>query len=91
AEPAPEPVAVVAEPEPEPVAPPKPKATRDDLTRIRGIGEGMQTRLNEIGIFSFAQLVSTSVPKIREALGDVGRMARIDEWIDQAQELSESE
>ena len=85
----PEPVAVEAAPEPEPVAPEKP--TRDDLTCIRGIGEGMQSRLNEIGIFSFAQLTTTSVPQIREALGDVGRMARIEEWIDQAQELSESE
>ena len=90
-EPEPEPVAVVAAPEPEPVAPPKPKSTRDDLTRIRGIGEGMQARLNEIGIFSFEQLMSTSVPKIREALGDAGRMARIDEWMDQARDFSESD
>ena len=84
-EPRPEPV-VVAPPKPEPVvAPPKP--VRDDLTRIRGIGEGMQTRLNALGISSFAQLVAADVPKLREGLGDVGRMARIDDWKEQAEGL----
>jgi predicted flap endonuclease-1-like 5' DNA nuclease len=100
----PQPVAVVAPepkivaPEPEPVAPePEPvaiaepaKEVEEDLTRIRGIGPGMQAHLNAVGIFSFAKLAKADVDMLRLELGDVARLARIEEWIDQAEKLSQS-
>ena len=78
------PESVVFAPESTPAAGP----VHDDLTLIRGIGEGMQARLNELGIFSFAQLIKADTAEVRDGLGDAGRMARIDEWIEQAEELS---
>ena len=88
-EPVPEPV--VVSPEPEPVALAEPaEDVEDDLTRIRGIGPGMQAHLNAVGIFSFAKLAKADVETLRLELGDVARLARIEEWIDQAEKLTES-
>ena len=95
-EPAPEPVVFAPEPEPAPepvVLAPKPEPVvlaepaedvHDDLTRIRGIGPGMQAHLHAAGVFSFAKLAKADVGKLRLELGDVARLARIEQWVDQA-------
>ncbi len=63
----------------------------DDLTPIRGVGSGMQERLNELGIHSFAQLAQADANELRQRLGDTARLARIESWIEQAEELSKSD
>jgi len=59
----------------------------DDLTVIRGIGPSMETRLNECGVTTYAQLAGASRDVIREKLGDFGRLAKVDDWIARAKEL----
>jgi len=72
------------------VAPPPPaveEVVPDDLTVIRGIGPSMEARLNEAGVATYAQLAEASPEMIREKLGDFGRLAKVDDWIAQAEEL----
>jgi len=61
--------------------------THDDLTVIRGIGLGMQSHLNNIGVFSFRQLATADPDQLRKELGEVARLARIEEWKAEAQGL----
>ena len=80
-------------PVPEPVIAhtPEPAVTagrpHDDLTVIRGIGLGMQSHLNNIGVFTFRQLATADVDQLRKELGEVARLARIEEWKAEAQKL----
>ena len=60
----------------------------DDLTAIRWIGPGMQSRLNAAGIYTFAQLARSTPKELRQILGEAGQMAKVEEWIAQAQELT---
>ena len=60
----------------------------DDLTVIRGIGPSMETRLNECGVTTYAQLAGASRDVIREKLGDFGRLAKVEDWISRARELT---
>ena len=73
------PLAVVVAP-PEEVAP-------DDLMAIRGIGPGMQRRLNEARMYTYAQLAASTPEELRQALGEAARMARVEEWIARSREL----
>lgn len=70
----------------------KPQGVADDLKAIDGVGPKLETALNEAGIFHFWQIAALTKPQI-EALDDRldfrGRIAR-DNWIDQAQKLSEA-
>jgi len=86
--PSPPPVEEVP-PGPPAAAPPEvvEEVTPDDLTAIRGIGSGMQQRLNDAGIYTFAQLARTRPSELREMLGDAARLARVEEWIEQASQL----
>ncbi|MEM6797850.1 MAG: helix-hairpin-helix domain-containing protein [Acidobacteriota bacterium] len=56
----------------------------DDLTEIPGIGPGMQERLHGAGIVSFAQLASASIQEVRGVLGELNRLANVDDWIREA-------
>jgi len=84
-----------AAPPPPPVkeAPPAPteeaEAAADDLTVIRGIGTAMQHRLNEAGFYTYAQLTKATPKELRQALGEVGPRANLEEWIERARELLE--
>ena len=69
-----------------PAAPPQ-KAAEDDLTAIGGIGVGMKQRLNQGGIRSFAQLAHSTPEQLREVLGNAGRLAKVNNWIKEAQDL----
>ncbi len=70
-----------------PAAAPAPAADGDDLTRLKGVGPKLATRLNELGITRFAQLAALDEPAARALdaqLGSFqGRMTR-DRWIEQA-------
>jgi predicted flap endonuclease-1-like 5' DNA nuclease len=71
-------------PEAEPAAP-------DDLTRIKGVGPKLSTRLGELGITRFAQIAAWSdadLARIDSALGAfAGRPAR-DNWVAQCRLLA---
>ena len=80
----PQPV-VAVEPEkrcPEPVEGP------DDLTRIRGIGAGIQYRLNRSGVCTFAQLARITPEEIHEFTGISVEAVIRRRLIEQAKELA---
>ncbi len=64
----------------------------DDLTAIKGIGNVLQTQLNEKGIYYYSQIAEFSDSDQKwanETLGFPGRVER-DNWIPQARELASS-
>jgi predicted flap endonuclease-1-like 5' DNA nuclease len=62
----------------------------DPLEKIKGIGPVIKRKLNEGGIFSFAQLGSLTAKDLEEIVGDeVKRLADEDELIRQAQEFAQ--
>jgi predicted flap endonuclease-1-like 5' DNA nuclease len=61
----------------------------DALTAIHGIGAGMQRHLNNAGIYTFAQLARSTPEVVRNALGSLGPMTKVEKWIDHAKELVE--
>jgi len=66
-------------------------AASDDLTQIKGIGKVLETKLNAMGINSFAQIAAFSpedVARLGAELTPKGRIER-DGWIDQARALVE--
>ena len=64
--------------------------TRDDLKRIKGIGPVLETKLNELGVHTFAQIASLDASerhRVAEALDNFkGRIER-DDWVGQARAL----
>ena len=67
----------------------KQEVVPDDLTVIRGIGFGTQRRLNEDAeIYTYAQLAKRTPEELRGVLGGAARLARVEEWIEQARELA---
>lgn len=97
--PTPVPAAKAPTPPPYPVVPvaasrqlPPPATVQpadDDLTSIWGVGPAVQQRLNDAGIHSYAQLVDSSPEQLRRALGEVARLANVEQWIEQARDLAE--
>jgi predicted flap endonuclease-1-like 5' DNA nuclease len=65
-------------------------ASRDRLEQIKGIGPVFARRLNEEGIFTFADLAKLSPERVREMVADGNRLTNIDAqaWIAQAQQLA---
>jgi len=64
----------------------------DDLKHIKGIGAGVETRLNQAGILSFTQLAASTPEEISDMLADMIGMSpqKIEDqdWIGQAKQLS---
>jgi small subunit ribosomal protein S2 len=58
----------------------------DDLTKVKGIGKVYQERLNEAGIYSFAQLIEIDPAKLAEITKAI-EAANVDDWARQAREL----
>ena len=48
----------------------------------------MQQRLNNIDIDTFEQLAAANPEMLREALGEIGRRMKCEDWIAQAEELT---
>ncbi len=64
----------------------------DPLEKIKGIGPVIKRKLNEGGIFSFAQLGALTPAKLEEIVGEeVRRLADEDELIRQAKELAKED
>ncbi len=64
--------------------------TKDDLTKIEGIGPFIEKKLNEVGIISFRQLAAMDQSEIDRVTAAIqffpGRIER-DNWVGQASEL----
>ena len=61
----------------------------DDLTQITGLGPAAATALNDIGIWTFAQLAAQSDEElVRRLPTRVAARAQRDKWIEQAKKLS---
>jgi predicted flap endonuclease-1-like 5' DNA nuclease len=46
----------------------------------------MQRRLQKANIFTYAQLAESKPEELRRALGEVGSLASVEDWIEQARE-----
>ena len=64
---------------------------KDDLTLINGIGPFIETKLNDIGIYTYQQISEFDAEKIEQVTRDVayfpGRIVK-DDWVGQAKELA---
>ncbi|HBY99594.1 MAG TPA: hypothetical protein DEP84_37600, partial [Chloroflexi bacterium] len=74
-------------PQPEEKAVPAGEIDSDDLTAIRGIGPVMQRRLRLAGIQTYARLAESTVEELHQVLGETARLAKVEEWIEQAREV----
>ena len=96
-EPAPElPVAPLPELETHPVLDPKlgliyksRPATADDLTALKGISRVLEQRLNEIGIYTYAQIAAWGEDRVKEFSARLAFKDRIqrEHWVEQAGKL----
>jgi predicted flap endonuclease-1-like 5' DNA nuclease len=80
----------VARPAAQPVEQSRPNKTnqrRDDLKLINGIGPALEKRLNDTGIYTFADLVQLTSEELEARLGNPRRVATAD-LIEQARELA---
>jgi predicted flap endonuclease-1-like 5' DNA nuclease len=80
----------VARPATQPAEGPKPVKTntrKDDLKLINGIGPALEKRLNDTGIYTFADLVQLTPEELEARLGNPRRVATAD-LIEQARELA---
>lgn len=65
--------------------------TKDRLQDIDGIGPVYTRKLNEAGIYSFAQLATTTVERLTEIINpQEWQTIEFDDWIRQARLLDES-
>ena len=67
------------------------EAARDDLKEIKGVGPVNEAQLNELGIYTFAQVAAwtpANVDWVEDFLSFPGRIERED-WIAQAKALAE--
>jgi predicted flap endonuclease-1-like 5' DNA nuclease len=58
-----------------------------DLSAITELGPGMRLRLAQLGIRTPAQLAAVDPERLREDLGTISRMLRVERWIDAARAL----
>ena len=66
----------------------------DDLTRLKGVGPKLAAQLNTLGVTSFAQIAGWSeadIDRIDDQLGRFKGRIRRDNWIEQAELLSEGD
>ena len=62
----------------------------DPLEKIKGIGPGIKRKLNEGGVFSFAQLAALRPEDLEKIVGEeIRRLADEDALINQAKELAQ--
>ncbi len=75
----------------------KPKAAKkedvkpDDLKRIKGVGDKIEVALNDLGIYTYAQIAKwndENVAWVDEYLSFKGRITR-DNWVEQAKLLAQ--
>ncbi len=65
---------------------------KDDLTRIKGIGPGIEEKLNALGIYNYEQIShfdEEDIERISVALGSFKNRIHRDDWVGQATRLFE--
>jgi small subunit ribosomal protein S2 len=70
----------------------KPEGDADDLKKISGVGPVLEGKLNELGIYTYAQVAAFTakdITNVDERLSFKGRIER-DGWLGQAAELAKS-
>lgn len=70
----------------------KPEGDANDLKKISGVGPVLEGKLNDLGIYTYAQIAAFTaddIAKVDERLSFKGRIER-DGWLDQAAELAKS-
>ena len=70
----------------------KPAGEADDLKKISGVGPVLEKKLNDLGIYTYAQVAAFSkddIAKVDDALSFKGRIDR-DDWLSQAKTLAEA-
>ena len=70
----------------------KPEGDADDLKKISGVGPVLEGKLNDLGIYTYAQVAAFTaedIAKVDDALSFKGRIER-DGWLAQAAELAKS-
>ena len=80
----------VTRPSTQPVEQPRSMETgtkKDDLKLIKGIGPALEKRLNDTGIYTFADLARLTPEELEARLGNPRRVATAD-LIEQAKELA---
>ena len=80
-------VARSATPPVEQPRPNKANTRKDDLKLINGIGPALEKRLNEAGVYTFADLVQLTPEELEARLGNPRRVATAD-LIEQAREFA---
>ena len=58
----------------------------NELLEINGIGPSVLKRLQRIGICTFQDLASTSLPKLEQSFGEYAKLTDLGDWVDQAKE-----
>lgn len=65
----------------------KSSGKKDDLKKVEGIGPKIEGLMNDAGIYTFAELASSSIERLKKILDDAGpryRIAKPDTWPQQA-------
>ncbi len=67
----------------------EPPTEVDDLSLINGIAEGLESKLNNLGIYQYAQIASWTDPQVQDLSKELSFKDRIqrDRWREQAAEL----
>ena len=67
----------------------EPPAEADDLSLINGIGEGLESKLNSLGVYQYAQIASWTDSQVQALSKELSFKDRIqrDRWREQAAEL----
>ncbi len=66
-----------------------PNGEPDDLKKILGIGQGLEEKLNDMGVYHYSQIAEFTdeeVANVNDSLSFKGRIER-DEWIPQAKDM----
>ncbi|MFG1298076.1 MULTISPECIES: 30S ribosomal protein S2 [Xanthobacter] len=65
-----------------------PRGVADDLKKLAGVSPEIEQKLNELGVFHFAQIAGLDQIDADRIGDEVGLPGRVDGWIAQAKELS---
>jgi predicted flap endonuclease-1-like 5' DNA nuclease len=89
---APQPKLVKPKPAPIAVAPkmkskPQPISNALDLSVLPNLGPAMRQRLNQLGLYTIADMASINPDGLRNLLGSISVLANVDQWVADANAL----
>jgi len=67
---------------------PGPRGVADDLTKLPGVSPTIEKKLNDLGIFHYAQIAELSAVAAHNIGEEVGLPGRVEGWIAKAKELT---